>query len=100
MNGYQGGRLKKSSVALIAGQNIGTSYESQNGNKRVNSMVLKVIGYILSIIFGIELIYIFSGMAFFKHSILDVIWHLVYAAILFGVGIWLINRKPKGGEKK
>jgi hypothetical protein len=60
--------------------------------------ILKIIGYVLSIIFGIDLAYIFSGIALARHSVSDVLWHLVWAAAMVALGVWLINRKPKSSR--
>jgi len=60
--------------------------------------ILKIIGYIISIIFGLDLVYIVSGMALRRHSASDVLWHLVLAAIMVTLGVWLVNRRPKSSE--
>lgn len=59
---------------------------------------LKIIGCALSIIFSIDLAYILSGMALARHSVSDVLWHLVWAAAMVALGVWLINRKPKSSK--
>jgi len=56
---------------------------------------LKVIGIILVVIFGLDIIYIASGLALARHSLDDVIWGLFWAAGIVTLGIIMISGKAK-----
>ena len=52
---------------------------------------LKVVGWILSIVFWIDLGYILYGCASVRHTPSDIIWHLGWAIAMIIVGTVLIN---------
>ena len=56
---------------------------------------LKVVGYVLLLLFSIDVIYIVSGLASAKHSLDDLLWHFIWAAGMVILGIYLIVRKPR-----
>jgi len=61
---------------------------------------LRIIGYILSTVFGLDLAYIIYGAASRRHSLSEIVWHLIWAATMVALGIWLIDRSGKKlGEK-
>ena len=47
------------------------------------------------IVFGIDLVYIFSGVALARRSVGDVIWHVLLAAAMVTLGTWLSSNKYK-----
>ena len=54
---------------------------------------LRIIGYILIVLFGIDLIYIIiSGFAPGGRSFADVLWHSFWAAGLVFLGVWLVGK--------
>ncbi len=54
---------------------------------------LKVIGYVLIVLFGIDLLYIIiSGFSPGGRSLDDVLWHLFWAAGMAVLGVWLIGK--------
>lgn len=56
---------------------------------------LKVVGYSLLVLFGLDIVYIISGLALARHSLDDVLWHLFWAAGIVTLGIYLVARKPR-----
>ena len=38
---------------------------------------LRIIGYILSTVFGLDLAYIIYGAASRRHSLSEIVWHLI-----------------------
>ena len=58
-------------------------------------MNLKITGYAISIIFGLELAYVLSDVVSARHSVSDVVWYLVFSVIMMALGVWLIIRKTK-----
>jgi hypothetical protein len=61
-------------------------------------MNFKPAGYIISILFGLELAYLLSGVVSGKSSLSDVAWHLAYSAAMLALGVWLVIRKPKSSK--
>ena len=60
---------------------------------------LKVVGYVLLILFSLDIIYIVSGLALDRHGLQDVLWHLFWAVGIVALGIYLVTRKPRLTEK-
>ena len=60
---------------------------------------LKVVGYVLLILFSVDIIYIVSGLALARHSLDEVLWHLIWAVGIVTLGIYLIARKLRLVEK-
>lgn len=56
---------------------------------------LKVVGYVLLVLFSLDIIYIASGLALARHSLDDVLWHLVWAAGIVTLGIYLVTKKSR-----
>lgn len=62
-------------------------------------MSLKVVGYLLLILFSLDILYIISGLASVRHSLDDILWHFFWAAGLVTLGIYLVIRKPRSAER-
>ncbi|MBA7617954.1 hypothetical protein ES703_25272 [subsurface metagenome] len=60
---------------------------------------LKVIGYVLLVLFSIDVIYIVSGLASARHSLDNLVWHFIWAAGMIVLGIYLVVRKPRLADK-
>ncbi len=58
-------------------------------------MNLKITGYAISILFGLQLAYILSGVISAGQSVQDVMWYLVLTVVMTALGVWLAIRKPK-----
>ncbi len=56
---------------------------------------LKIVGWILSIVFWIDLGYILYGCASARHSSGEIVWHLGLSIAMIAVGAVLINRADK-----
>ena len=61
---------------------------------------LKVVGWVLSIVFWIDLGYILYGCAAARHSSGQVAWHLGWSIAMIVVGAVLINIADKKIKKK
>ncbi|MFC2010896.1 hypothetical protein ACFLUR_01225 [Chloroflexota bacterium] len=62
-------------------------------------MNFKMTGYTISILFGLQLAYIISGVVSAQQSLQDVIWYLVFSVAMVALGVWLAIRKPKPSNK-
>ena len=60
---------------------------------------LKVVGYVLLLLFSLDIIYIVLGLASARHSLDDLLWHLIWAVGMVTLGIYLVFRKPRLLEK-
>ena len=60
---------------------------------------LKVVGYTLLILFGLDIIYIIFGLASARHSLDEILWHFFWAVGIVALGIYLVIRKPQPVEK-
>jgi hypothetical protein len=60
---------------------------------------LKVIGYVLLILFALDIIYTVSGLALARHGVGDVLWHFFWAAGMVALGIYLVTGRPRLSEK-
>ena len=60
---------------------------------------LKVVGYVLLILFSLDIVYIISGLASVRHSLDEMLWHFFWAAGLVALGIYLVIKKPSSVEK-
>ncbi|MFC2047492.1 hypothetical protein ACFLTK_04385 [Chloroflexota bacterium] len=60
---------------------------------------LKVVGYVLLILFGLDIVYIVLGLALARHGLDDTLWHLLWATGVVILGIYLVARKPRLVEK-
>ena len=56
---------------------------------------LKVIGYLLIVLFGTELFYLFAGVPLANQSLGNTLWHFFYTAGMFTLGIWMTTGKPE-----
>lgn len=62
-------------------------------------MFLKIVGYVLLILFSLDIVYIISGLASARHGLDEILWHFFWAAGLVALGIYLVIRKPRSVEK-
>jgi len=66
--------------------------------KRIKmNIFLKIVGYVLLAINGLEIVYIVFGQPYSRqvHTVQDTLWHLISAVGLFALGIYLVIRKPQ-----
>jgi len=61
---------------------------------------LKVLGWILSIAFGIDLVYILYGCASARYSSGEIAWHFILSIVMITVGGVLINKANKKIKEK